>query len=388
MFKDSPNPRLTVFRREPLLRAISAVGVSPVGLGIGFFFSTSLTLSVWAALAEPSKVKPDYVSYFANISWSISMIFLFPFMVSLTLKYYQEIPNLFEFLLRKTDQGESDTDNTDRDKFYSWLDHRFNSYWVSGSALALSISLSVIYFYQIFQNQEFGDWITSGELLGFLFPHGRGFTAVGLYAALILIVILYWVANLIWRGIVLAWGLHELFNIRNYPVNIRPFHPDNCCGLRKIGDVAMLLNLTLFILGIYVSLKVIDKIVIQNSSLSLDIGNPIMLAAYLLIAPLLFFLPLAAPHRQMNEAKETFLEPVNRTCERLFGELADVTLDDKGSAALQAFSALDATIVRLHKEIPVWPFDFRSVRAFAATIVIPILPIVLPFVIKLIFVLK
>src|SRR5712671_6685031 len=46
---------------------------------------------------------------------------------------------------------------------------------------------------------------------------------------------------------------------RNYPVKIRPLHPDHCCGLRKIGDVAMLLNLTLFVLGIYVSLKVIDK---------------------------------------------------------------------------------------------------------------------------------
>jgi hypothetical protein len=386
MSMNDPNPRLTVFRREPLLCAISAARVSPVGLGIGFFFSVSLTLSVWAALAEPSKVAPDYVSYFSNISWSISMIFLFPFMVSLTLKYYQEIPNLFEFLLRKADQ--SDADRAAVDGFYSWLDQRFNSYWVSGSALALSISLSSIYFYQIFQNQQFADWITSGELLGFLFTRGRGFTAVGLYAALIQIVVLYWVANLIWRGVVLAWGLHELFNIRNYPVNIRPFHPDNCCGLRKIGDAAMLLNLTLFILGIYVSLKVIDKIVIQNSPLGLDIGNPIMLAAYLLIAPLLFFLPLAAPHRQMNEAKETFLEPVNRTCERLFSELADVTLDDKGSAALQAFSALDATIVRLHKEIPVWPFDFRSVQAFVATIVIPILPIVLPFMIKLLFSLK
>jgi hypothetical protein len=195
----------------------------------------------------------------------------------------------------------------------------------------------------------------------------------------------YWILNLLWRGAILAWGLHELFNKRNYPVKIQPLHPDHCCGLRKIGDVAMLLNLTLFVLGIYISLKVIDKIVIQNSSLGEDIGNPIMLGGYLIVAPLLFFFPLGAAHRQLNDAKERFLEPGNQKCERLFSELADVTSDDKGFTAVQAFSALDTTITRLHKEIPVWPFDFRSLQAFAGTIVIPILPIVLPFAIKLIF---
>lgn len=81
------------------MRAIAATGVSPVGLGIGFFLSVSLPLSVWASLLEPLKVEAGYVSYFDNISWSISMVFLFPFVVSLTLKYYLEIPILFEFLL-------------------------------------------------------------------------------------------------------------------------------------------------------------------------------------------------------------------------------------------------------------------------------------------------
>jgi hypothetical protein len=71
------------------------------------------------------------------------------------------------------------------DEFYTWLDRRFNSYWVSSAALALTIGLNMIYFYQIFQHQEFTDWITSGKLLGFLSTRGRGLTTVGLYAALI-----------------------------------------------------------------------------------------------------------------------------------------------------------------------------------------------------------
>ena len=104
------------------MRAIAATGVSPVQLGIWFFFSVSLTLSVWAAL---SPVEAG-LSFVKNVSWSISMIFIFPFVVSLTLKYYLEIPNLFEFLLDQTTQ--SHENQTGLDEFYAWLDRRFNCY--------------------------------------------------------------------------------------------------------------------------------------------------------------------------------------------------------------------------------------------------------------------
>ena len=365
------------------MRAIAASGVPPVGLGIGFFLSISLTLSVWASLSEPSAIEPGYVSYFANISWSLSMIFLFPFVVSLTLKYYLEIPKLFAFLLQ--DAAKSPDGRAGVEAFQTWLDRRFNSYWVTAGVLALTVILNVIYFRQILNHQGSADWITSGQILGSLSMQGRGFTAVGLYAAVIQIVLIYWVLNLLWRGVVLAWGLHELFNRRNFPITIRPLHPDRCCGLRRIGDVAMLLNLALFVLGIYISLKVVDKIVIQDSPLSADIGNPLMLAGYVIVAPLLFFFPLGAAHRRMSDARQKFLEPLSQKCEKLFGELAKTNEDEKVLTAVQAFSELDNATLRLHKEISVWPFDFRSMQAFVGTIVIPILPIVLPFAIDLVF---
>lgn len=365
------------------MRTIAATGVSPVRLGIVFFLSVSLPLSIWASLAEPPMAELDHVSFFDNISWSISIIFLFPFVVSLTLKYYQEIPNLFEFLLKQTTPIHEN--QAGLDDFYSWLDRHFNSYWVTGAALGLTISLNLFYLYQILEHQGFTDWITNGELFSSVSTQGRGLTAVGFYAAVIQTVLTYWVLNLLWRGAVLAWSLHELFNKRNFAIRIQPLHPDRCCGLRKIGDVAMLLNLTLFILGIYISLKVVDKIVIQNSPLGADIGNPLMLGGYLILAPLLFFFPLGAAHRQMNDAREKFLKPVSQKCEQLFSELANAKLDDKSLTAVQTFSALDTAKSRLHKEIPVWPFDFRSLQAFLGTIVIPILPIVLPFVLALFF---
>ena len=319
--------------------------------------------------------------FFDNISWSISMIFLFPFLVSLTLKYYHEIHKLFEFLQKQITQDHNN--QGDLDEFYTWLDRRFNSYWVTGITLGLTIGLNFWYFYQILNN-GLRSWMTNGSHFCSVSTHGLGFTTVGLYAAVIQIVLIYWVLNLLWRGAVLAWGLHEFFNKRNFPIRIQPLHPDRCCGLRKIGDTAMLLNLILFILGIYISLKVIDKIIIQGTSLGADIGNPIMLGGYLILAPLLFFFPLGAAHRQMTDARERFLKPVSQKCEQLFNQLANASLDDKGRTAVKTISELDTAIIRLQKEIAVWPFDFRSLQAFVVTIVFPILPIVLPYVTKII----
>jgi hypothetical protein len=176
-----PQPRLMVFRKEPLMRAIAAMGVSPVTLGIWFFIFVSLTLSVWATLTEPPpQAGVRYLSFFDNISWSISMIYLFPFVVSLTLKYYLEIPNLFAFLLDQTSQNQGN--QTELDAFYAWLDRRFNSYWVTAGALALTIGLNLIYFHEILDQLGDPDWITGGKILGSLSKHGRGFTAVGLYS--------------------------------------------------------------------------------------------------------------------------------------------------------------------------------------------------------------
>jgi hypothetical protein len=285
--------------------------------------------------------------------------------VALSLKYYRAIPKLFEFLLKETTQ---DTDGQKAtNDFFTWLDRRFNSYWVTGIALTLTLGLNGIYFHQILDPKPFTDWMTGGEHLLLLSSGGLGLTDVGMFAAFIQIVLIYWVFNLVWRGAVLAWGLHELFNERAFPVRIQPLHPDRCCGLRRIGEVAMLLNMTLFLLGIYISLKVVDKIVMQDSPLSADIGNPIMLGAYFIVAPLLFFFPLGAAHERMAEAREKFLEPVSRHHEQLFSKLGEARLDEKGQVAVQTFAELDQTINRLHKEISVWPFDFRSLQAFTGS---------------------
>ena len=158
---------------------------------------------------------------------------------------------------------------------------------------------------------------------------------------------IYWVLNLLWKGYVLAWGLRDFFNKRHFRIRVEPLHPDGVCGFRPIGNIASRLNVILFLLGLYLSLKVIDKIVIQQSSLVEDIGNPMMLCGYAILAPRSFFLPLGAAHNTMLEAKED-------------------------SCGLSASGARSSSA------------DFKSLQAFFGTVVVPLLPVILPILIQLI----
>ncbi|UCD74598.1 MAG: hypothetical protein JSV91_12515, partial [Phycisphaerales bacterium] len=190
--------------------------------------------------------------------------------------------------------------------------------------------------------------------------------------------------TLIWKGLVLAWSLSEFFNRRRFAMKIEPLHPDGACGLRPIAGASMTLNAILFLVGIYLSLKVIDKIIVQDLPLLSDIGNPVMLGAYAVLAPLVFFLPLAAAHRAMLERRNSFLRPLTRACEASILSIEAPKSDGGGAEHIRSIAALEALRGQLRKRIPVWPFDFRSLQAFFGTIVVPLVPVLLPILTELI----
>jgi hypothetical protein len=182
----------------------------------------------------------------------------------------------------------------------------------------------------------------------------------------------------VWKGFVFAWALHRLFKTQHQQLHIDPLHPDGCCGLKPIGNVTSILNLILFLIGIYISLRVIDKVVIQDFDVREDIGS-MMLGGYVILAPLLFFLPLSAAHNKMLEVKQQFILPVSKKCEQLFTELAAIKMDKKGHETISSLEQMENLRHEMERDIPVWPFDFKSIQAFFGTIVVPLLPVLLPF---------
>ena len=166
--------------------------------------------------------------------------------------------------------------------------------------------MNALYYVQQLDSPEHS-WISDGTLLKEQMGTARGFSAVGLYSAFLQTLLSYLMLNLTWTSLVFSWGLRRYFNVYRLDINVEPLHPDRCCGLKRIGDVAMIVNTILFLSGIYISLKVIDKIVVQGFPIWVDIGNPVLLASYAVLAPLMFFLPLTAAHKVMQDEKQRFL---------------------------------------------------------------------------------
>lgn len=370
----------TIFDREPLMRALINLSGTPVRLGIGSFIVLSLVLCLWAGLKPVPVDAKNYLTFFESISWSLSVLFIFPIGIPLILIFYQIVPPLFDHLICEAEAAGSDPKLLD--SYLAALKRRFDSYSLSSAFFATSLILNAIYFYQILNKVGPLTWMTDGVLFSSLSAHGRGFSHVGLYAAVVQIILFYGALHLFWRGLILGWGLFEFFNRRGFKIRLEPLHPDGCCGLGEIGKVTLILNATIFLLGLYVSLKVIDRIVIQQAPLGEDIGNPLILGIYAILAPTIFFLPLLAAHGRMQEAKIDFLLPISRRCESQIAQLGKREFLNQMPTIIQSIGEVEKIRDRMKKEIPVWPLEFRSFGAFFGTVIVPVLPVILPFLLR------
>ena len=371
-----------VYANEPVMRfLVHHCCCSPTTLILGFYVVVTLPLFLFDAFSQPPSYDngKEYLSFLDSISWSYSMVFLFPFIVGLTLTYYRKIPELYKYLIKELIEERNDSDIKG---FLDRQQYRLTEPWSPILLIVLTLILNGVYFWQVLNDQQV-DWMNSGSLLQGWWGIAHGLTYHGLYAAFVQVVLIYWVLNLIWKGFVVAFGLHEFFNEKCLRTKVEPLHPDGVCGLRPIGSVTTTLNFIIFLIGIYLSLKVIDKMLIQHSSLFEDIGNPTMLGGYAILAPLLFFLPLAAAHNKMLDARDEFLRPISAKSNQLVQRIGNMKLDGNDAEYLESLSLLEKLRDDLKRKIPVWPFDFKSLQAFFGTILVPLLPILFPVLIDL-----
>ncbi|OEU72533.1 MAG: hypothetical protein BA864_14660 [Desulfuromonadales bacterium C00003093] len=366
---------LIIYKNEPIIRFLFSMKVTPISISILFFFFISLTLTFAGAFTAQNALVPNYVDYWENISWSISILCIFPLIVGLTAKYYNEIPRLFEELSKNIEPDQASKYH----EFIRSIDKKFNYALLQVIFLLITIAINYIYYIQILDKEPYQSWITNGDLLKEVLNTRSGFTYAGLYSAIIQMTLIYWIVNIVWKSFVFSWGLLLFFNKYEFNVDVKPLHQDRCCGLRRIGEVGMIFNSILFLIGIYISLKVMDKIVIQDLPLANDIGNPILLGCYALLAPLLFFLPLSAPHKTMKSMKKEFICPLIVHYSEKINKVRNNPANE-----YEELEKLDSLIQKMNKQIPVWPFNFKSLESFLGTVIIPVLPVILPFLVKMI----
>jgi hypothetical protein len=209
-------------------------------------------------------------------------------------------------------------------------------------------------------------------------PHG-GLGAVSVAYAYGITLLYGMVIVYIWRSIMISSFLRAL--VKTTKLRLLPFHPDKCGGLRPVGQLGLRNQYVLTTLGINIVLLLVVWVFQQGHEATL---RPLMIlasVAYLVCGPLVFMGPLLPFRDGMLRAKREWSSEVARLLRAEFARLRetirDGTIADSDDKLLERLRKFGAII----DELPVWPFDARTLRTFATAFV---LPLASPVLVKLV----
>ena len=178
----------------------------------------------------------------------------------------------------------------------------------------------------------------------------------------------YWVVSLYFlRALTTIWFLFGI--TRDRDIELVPFHPDNCGGLRPIGTIGLRNQYILAVGGVNVFL-----FGLVAYYLNLDELVGLLLAAgllYILGGPIAFLGPLFPFQSAMKKEKHQILQIIGNALGSRYSqavkEIADKGMPQQSFAEIERLRKILATARRL----PVWPFDIVTLRKFLAAYVGP-----------------
>jgi hypothetical protein len=162
--------------------------------------------------------------------------------------------------------------------------------------------------------------------------------------------------------------------VDNATFQMRPFHPDGCGGLQPIGRLGLRNQYTLTVLGLNILIVAAINYtgVAPSAQSQIVILVAIATVIYLILGPLVFLAPLLPFGERMREEKSKLMSGVG---DRLRLEFLNVQRQLKTEAIdkteLEAIERLKKLADMLN-EIPVWPFDARTLRRFGTAYALPL----------------
>ena len=159
-----------------------------------------------------------------------------------------------------------------------------------------------------------------------------------------------------------------------FDLHIIPGHPDNCGGLKVLGNFCLGMALPVLVLAMLLGTLGIGNLVAKIYPIAL-ITN---LALFLFVLPLAaftFFVPLWNIHRRMLEVREEYEDKFAKR---------NIQLQQRIQSSLDKQDVADATAAREEMEIlqvlhpdkigfPVWPYDRSILLKFLTPQIIPFL---------------
>jgi hypothetical protein len=234
-----------------------------------------------------------------------------------------------------------------------------------GAGIGLALGWATL---NLYLSPSVGFWIASKDHLlpvGYVY-----FYCIALLYAIITMYVLRCVAFSVFLTKVVAHSTMHML----------PFHPDRCGGLRPVGQLGLRNQYTLSILGLNVVILALVSLLKLTGLPSQHHLITASTVAYLILGPVVFMAPLLPFRKGMLQTKADWMSDVARRLRTEFERLrrqiqsAQITKDDED--LVDRLRKISSVI----DELPVWPFDARTLRTFASAYVAPLVPLGYPLV--------
>jgi hypothetical protein len=157
-------------------------------------------------------------------------------------------------------------------------------------------------------------------------------------------------------------------------LNIVPDHPDKTGGLLPAGQASLALSLFSLSAGLWLTGLTSYVHLVLKTPPSFMFYT--LWSIYLIVGPLLFFLPLAPLRRAMIRAKRNYLSGAEALYARAEQQhRMDIESGTFDPAALQGHASL-AALLEHASDMAVWPLDRVTFRRFAGMLVSPLVPVI------------
>ncbi len=185
-------------------------------------------------------------------------------------------------------------------------------------------------------------------------------------------------AGIVVNIVLLIALLNNLFQENR--IVVHKLHPDGSGGFNPIGKLALKSTYPALAYGAtiisWIVYAIIDKTLSTNYLIFFNVG------LYLMVVPILFFLPLQAAHKAMLTYRDDL---IHHTSELYFGEQKSIIQGEVTGEIDSSVEHLDA-LARLHehqRSYPTWPFNTRIRQTVIFSSTLPLLTTIVGFFIDI-----
>ena len=174
-----------------------------------------------------------------------------------------------------------------------------------------------------------------------------------------------------WILSVTGWFLWRLPN--EFEIRVQPNHPDECGGLRFIGNFCFRMVVPILLGAIFLGVVSLAEGILDASA-GLRLGsNLALLIVGLPLTYITFFTPMWGIHTEMQKRKAEFEEDLASHLLKLDSRAKSLLKQENFEEAKKTLEELNSIKTSSSGKFPVWPFDLAILARFLTPQLVPVL---------------